>query len=146
METFTLFLFIHTLVTWMLIGIVWFVQVVHFPLYSYIKKGFHEYERSYLKRTGWLVGPLMLIEAISAIFLLSFASYTPIIQLAAVNLILLVLIWIMTFLFHMSEQGSLAIRFSKNMHEKLVSTNWGRTALWTLRGILILFILGEVWG
>ena len=40
---------VQLVVTWMLVGIVWFSQVVHYPLYKKIKEGFVEYERSHIR-------------------------------------------------------------------------------------------------
>lgn len=142
MDNFIITLYIHGLVTWMLIGMTWFVQVIHYPLYDYIKKGFHEYEKMHLKRTGWLIGPLMFIEVITAIFLVGFAPPGAISKLAAINLILLVFVWISTFLFQVCEHQNLSIRFSKKIHHQLLRTNWARTIIWTIRGVVILLIFG----
>lgn len=55
--------------TWVLIGIMWFSQVVHYPLYKKIKEGFVEYERSHIRRAALLLGPIMLVEAVTAFLL-----------------------------------------------------------------------------
>ena len=83
-------------VTWILIGIVWFTQVVHYPLYRKIKEGFVEYERSHIRRTALLLGPIMLFEAVTAFLLVSTATGGTLTMLAGVNLVLLILIWLST--------------------------------------------------
>lgn len=40
---------IQLVVTWMIVGIIWFLQVIHYPLYRKIKEGFVEYERAHIR-------------------------------------------------------------------------------------------------
>ena len=61
---------IHTFSTLYMTGLIWFVQVVHYPLKSSVgHEAFKEYQRLHVMKTGWVVGPPMLMEAASAIWL-----------------------------------------------------------------------------
>ena len=45
-------------------GLIWFVQVVHYPLAALVGAGeFRAYQAAHMARTGLVVGPPMLIEA-----------------------------------------------------------------------------------
>lgn len=123
-------------VTWILVGIMWFSQVVHYPLYKKIKEGFVEYERSHIKRSALLLGPLMVIEAVTAFLLVGEAPGGALTTLAGINLILLFLIWLSTFLFQVSFHQKLSVRFSPKILRNLITSNWVRTSLWTIKGFL----------
>ena len=128
-------------ITWIMIGIMWFSQVVHYPLYKKIKEGFVEYERSHIRRAALFIGPLMLTEAITAIFLIGIVPEGILTTLAGVNLILLVLIWLSTFLFQVTLHQKLSIRFSPRVLRNLITSNWIRTVLWTFKGIVTIYMI-----
>ena len=127
--------------TWVLIGIMWFSQVVHYPLYKKIKEGFVEYERSHIRRAALLLGPIMLIEAITAFLLVGSTPGGILTTLAGVNLVLLLLIWLSTFLFQISFHQKLSVRFSPKVLRNLITSNWIRTLLWTLKGGVTIFMI-----
>jgi hypothetical protein len=128
----------------------WFLQVVHYPLYRKIKEGFVEYERAHIKRAAFLIGPIMLIEIITAIFLIGVSTEGTLTKLAGANLILLILIWLSTFLFQLGQHQKLSVRFSHKVLEGLIYSNWIRTILWTFKGLVMvsfcyhLFHLGTI--
>ena len=139
----TLFL-IQFAATAMMTGIIWFVQVVHYPLFTKIpEEGFVRYEQSHTVRTGWVVAPLMLLELGTAIApLLSWSAGggfpIPSSPLYLVALGCLVLIWISTFLLQVPLHGILEKRHDHRAMLLLCSTNWIRTILWSVRlGLLI---------
>ncbi|MGE0197840.1 MAG: hypothetical protein AB7N99_03775 [Simkaniaceae bacterium] len=131
------FTLIQLLVTWVMAGMMWFAQVVHYPLYKKIKEGFVEYERSHIKRAALLIGPLMLVEAITAIILLGMTPSGRLSSLALANLILLALIWIFTFLFQVTQHQKLSVQFSQKSLQGLITSNWIRTLLWTVKGCVM---------
>lgn len=138
MLDFALASLVQLVLTWLLVGLTWFSQLVHFPLCLKIKEGFVEYERSYIKRAALLIGPIMLFEAISAIVLLRLAQAGIYSHLATTNLILLIALWLSVFVFQMGLHQKLSIRFSKKILGVLIATNWVRTILTTLKGFVML--------
>lgn len=141
---------IQLVVTWVVVGIMWFLQVVHYPLYRNIKEGFVEYERAHIRRAALLIGPIMLIEVITAILLIGVSTEGTLTKLAGANLILLILIWLSTFLFQLNQHQKLSVRFSLKIVQRLIRCNWIRTLLWTLKGLVMvsfcyhLFHLGTI--
>lgn len=127
--------------TWVMIGIMWFSQVVHYPLYKKIKEGFVEYERSHIRRAAILLGPIMVVEAITAILLVGAAPGGTLSTLAGANLTVLILIWLMTFLFQITLHQKPSIRFSPKILKNLITSNWIRTLLWTLKGLITIFMI-----
>ncbi|MBM4195260.1 MAG: hypothetical protein FJ202_12930 [Gemmatimonadetes bacterium] len=61
-------LLLHAAMTLFMVGVIWFVQVVHYPLFSRVgEAAFPEYGRHHVRRTGWVVGLPMLVELGAAI-------------------------------------------------------------------------------
>ena len=75
-------------------GVIWFVQVVHYPLFARVApESFTTYHAAHVRRTSWVVVGPMLLELLSAFVVLSKAEEgTPQI-LSAIGLTLLMLIW-----------------------------------------------------
>ena len=68
-----LLLLSHFAATLFMIGVIWFVQVVHYPLFA--KTGsadFRSYEQLHTSLTTWVVAPPMLVEGITALLLFWF--------------------------------------------------------------------------
>jgi hypothetical protein len=138
MEDLIIWALVQFAVTWTLIGASWYTQIIHYPLYKKIKEGFVEYERSHIRRTAFLFGPLMLLDAISAIILIG-VSEGVLTKLASINLIFLILTWLATFLFQVTQHQKLSIHFSKKILRNLIASNWIRTLILTAKGAVLLF-------
>ncbi len=141
MSTFVALVFIQLIFTWSMLGITLFSQIVHYPLYRQIKEGFVQYEKSHLRRAGALVGPVMLLEAVTAILLVGFSTQGPLARLAVINLILLIFIWLTTFLLSVYQHQRLSVRFSKQVLHELISSNWINAILWLAKGLVLTSIL-----
>ncbi len=52
-------LLLNLIVTWYMVGLIWLIQVVHYPLFANIPTAaFPDYERQHTHRTAWVViGP-----------------------------------------------------------------------------------------
>lgn len=121
-----------------MVGLIWFVQLVHYPLMAAVGDShFQGYEIEHQRRTSWVVGPVMIAE-----LGLSVASvlWPPVGDqwLMIVGLSLLALIWISTALLQVPAHRSLTTKFSEIVHRKLVLTNWIRTVAWTARALLLM--------
>jgi len=133
----------HLFATLFMTGLIWFVQIVHYPLMGKVGPDvFAEYEQHHQQLTTYVVMPMMLLEIGTAFLLLFFAAQTPaFVQLFWANAILLVLVWASTFFIQVPLHTQLNYGFATEAHQKLVTTNWIRTALWTLRAGLLLWVL-----
>lgn len=136
----TLFL-VQLAATLAMTGIIWFVQIVHYPLFARIPPdSFARYEAEHATRTGWVVGPLMCAELATAVFMLSSRtrptaiSYTAAMAGAA----LVGVIWLSTALIQVPLHNKLASGYNAHTIATLVATNWIRTLAWTARSALML--------
>lgn len=135
-------LFVHAATTLAMAGLIWFVQVVHYPLFATVgREGFSVYEQAHTRLTARVVAPLMLAEAASALWLAWSPPPGVPPALPIAGLILLAGIWISTFLLQVPRHRRLASGFSGPDHRSLVRSNWIRTVLWTARGCLALWLL-----
>lgn len=135
--------FVHAGATWFMVGLIWFVQVVHYPLMGAVPPhAFSAYSNAHQRRTTWVVGPPMLLEGGTALLL----GWTPRgafegKTLGWVGLALLTLIWVSTFAVQVPLHARLASGFDRAVWRRLVGTNWLRTIAWTVRGIIALLLL-----
>ena len=130
--------------TLFMVGLIWFVQIVHYPLMGQIGSAeFVAYETSHANRTSLVVMPVMLIEAITTVLLV--LRPPPDLEVAQlwIGLALLALIWLSTFLLQIPRHEQLTHGFDAKAHSFLVGSNWIRTIAWTLRGGLVLGWVGS---
>jgi hypothetical protein len=122
-------------------GVIWFVQIVHYPLFDKVGAGsFAAYEAWHATRTGWVVAPLMLIELATTLALLAPALRPPAVTAPSVWLAaaLLGLVWLSTALLQVPIHNRLALGYDPALVSRLVATNWIRTVAWTLRSAIVL--------
>lgn len=132
----------QVVVSCFLTGLIWLVQVVHYPLMSRVgPERFADYERLHAAWITPVVGPAMLVEAAVAALLLLQRPPTVPAWACWTGAGLVVAIWAVTFLISVPCHGVLAQGFDAAAHERLVATNWIRTVGWTLRAALAVWML-----
>jgi hypothetical protein len=140
-----LLLLVQAASTLYLVGLVWMVQRVHYPLYAQVGPSrFAAYERAHVHRITPVVAPAMLVEAASALALVWFPPASVPAALPWLGLVLVVLIWAATFALQVPRHTELQAGFDATSHRRLVRTNWIRTGLWSLRGVLVLAMMRAV--
>ena len=134
-----LILLIQFASTWTMVGVIWFVQVVHYPLFSRVgSSDYRGYMAWHMNLTGWVVIPPMLLEAITAVLLVFQAAPGDQRAAAWIGLALLGVVWGSTWLLQVPRHRQLAgAGFDDRTHAVLVATNWIRTIAWSLRGLLV---------
>lgn len=131
----------HLAATLYMTGLIWFVQVVHYPLFATIRQDeFSAYEQQHTKLTTWVVAPPMFIEAITAVLLFWFHPSGIVTWQLCVGLSLVVIIWLSTAFLQVPCHKLLSRGFEPAVHQRLVATNWIRTAAWSLRTLLVLWM------
>ena len=131
--------------TWAMTGLIWFVQIVHYPLFDRVGvAGFARYERDHSQLTTLVVGPLMLAEAFTAMWLVARppAGVPPLWTI--VGAVLLGVVWAATCFLSVPQHRALAGGFDARAYQRLVSTAWVRTVAWSLRGLLVLAMLWRI--
>lgn len=118
-------------------GIIWFVQVVHYPLFAEVgDPAWPAYHAQHTRRTGWVVAPLMIAELASAAILAADGTALAIsgVALAAVT-------WAATFGLAVPDHDRLEHRFDAATARRLVTAGWVRCAAWTAHAGVALALL-----
>ncbi len=129
-------LLFHTLITWALMGLLWNVQIVQYPMFLAVgRESFRLYHFGHCLRITPLVVPLMLVEAATAAWLLGQGERRGLF-LAALGL--MVVAWLSTFVYQVPIHGRLLQSgWSDPLIRRLIKTNWLRTLAWTGRAGLL---------
>ncbi len=126
-----------------LCGVIWTIQIVHYPFFHRVsREQFSSHMSTHKVQISLIVIPVMLLELGSSIWLSIFAEFYPLAHQA--GLLLVVLIWLHTFLVMVPLHENLSAGYSKLMANRLVKSNWGRTPLWSIKTLLGIWLLNEI--
>ena len=91
-------LLLQAAATLAMVGLIWFVQVVHYPLFGQVGRDeFAAYGRAHQALTSLVVIPLMLVEAFTAALLLWIRPEGVTVLAAIVGAVLFAVVWASTF-------------------------------------------------
>lgn len=137
-----LLLALHLLFTSAMAGLIWFVQVVHYPMFSNVGDShFAEYEAIHMRLTTKVVAPIMLPELLATIALLFIGLQDTHQAMAIACVALLVINWVSTACLQVPCHRTLSIGFDYAAHRRLVRTNWIRTSAWTIKSVLAVALI-----
>lgn len=132
---------LHAAATLVMVGVIWLVQLVHYPLLARLDALDLAAERAsharHVRRTGWVVAPPMLLELLGALWLLVERPSAVPFGEAALGAALVAARWSVTALEQAPLHRRLMRRRDRAAAARLVRTNWVRTALWNARGALV---------
>jgi hypothetical protein len=120
-------------------GLIWLIQLVHYPSFNYISKNeFNLFHAFHSQVITFVVGPIMLVELGTSLFLVLNQKLSLI---SCLNFLGLVLIWIATAFLSVPTHNKLGTAVNAESIAFLISTNWIRTVLWTMRSGLLIYSL-----
>ena len=138
-------LLLQVAATFSMVGLIWFVQIVHYPLMERVgREEFCKYEMDHQRLTSWVVVPLMTTELLSAVLLLWYRPSAIGSIVAWAGIVLLGSIWLVTFFVQVPQHTSLVVSYDAKVHRGLVKGNWYRTLAWTGRGLLVLWMIAQI--
>ena len=135
-------LVIGVVATWAMVGLIWMVQIVHYPMLAEMSAlspvtAAVDHQR----RISWVVGPLMATEGVTALMLLVDRPATMSVAEAWIAALLLGVALASTVLVQVPLHARLAAAHADDIATRLVVTNWVRTVAWTARGLLMVAVL-----
>ncbi len=134
--------YLHIVTTSMMIGLIWVVQLVHYPSFHFVDRNRYElFQDFHMRNISWIVFPIMSVELITGILLIQSPVFGHSNKLFFISMILLALIWFLTATLFISIHKNLSNGYNKNIIYRLVNLNWLRTILWSLR---MVFIFGSI--
>ena len=131
-------LLVNLVSTWTMVGVIWFVQIVHYPLLSVVPvESARETAVEHQRRTGWVVGAPMALEGVTTLLLLMMvpvgvAWFVP--WLAGIPLAVALG---GTIFLSVPRHERMAQRPDPDVGRELVSTNWVRTIAWSIRALIV---------
>lgn len=130
-------LVVHAAATWALVGLTWTVQLVHYPLFAQVGADtFRSYHARHIRQISWIVAPLMAVELGTAALLIVLGAREP---WLLGSLVPLAFIWLATWRVQIPLHNRLSVGFDAEVHRRLVTSNWWRTASWSIRGACMLY-------
>jgi hypothetical protein len=127
----------NAIATCVMVGVIWFVQVVHYPLLSQFGAAQStQVAREHQRRTGWVVGIPIAVEGVSTLVLLADRPAGVAIYLPWVGAILLAVALGSTVLLSVPLHSRMVAAHDDTVARKLVRTNWPRTIAWSARAIV----------
>lgn len=139
--------FFHVITTVAMTIVIWVVQVIIYPMFLYVSTSdFPMYHSVYSRRITMLVAPLMVVELCSGFGLFFFREHHHIVQYVSpfcliANCLVLAVIWFCTLFLHVPQHDYLSNGWHEETIRALIRTNRIRTALWTLRCALWVWII-----
>ena len=126
----------HLIFTSIMTGVIWVIQIVHYPSFHFIEKEFYTaFQKFHMNKISIIVIPIMLAELITGMMLfLDKSSKSPFL---IISFVILVLIWLITGVFFSKAHNELIAGYQELVVNQLVAMNWIRTLLWTLRLLLL---------
>ncbi|MEQ8241642.1 MAG: hypothetical protein RIA69_20685 [Cyclobacteriaceae bacterium] len=119
-------------------GLIWIVQLVHYPGFFKIgQEGYDAYQAFHMRSITWIVAPSMLAEALTTGLLLFYLKDLPLTGLYYISVILLLIIWINTAFFAVPAHNKLLSGYDAQAIGTLVSVNWWRTFAWSVKSLLL---------
>jgi hypothetical protein len=136
-----LVVWLHLVATVFLGGLIWVIQVVHYPLMDQVADDrFREFHARHTRLISWVVVPPMAIELATAGLLIWSCPPGVSPTLPAAGAALLAVVWLSTFGLQMPSHHRLGTGWDPGVHRRLVCTNWIRTWAWTLRSAIAVMI------
>ncbi len=137
---FTLVFSLHFASCLFMTGLIWLIQLVHYPSFHFIeRRRFKEFEEFHSRRITHIVLPIMALELITAAALVVFSFRGSGLQLSLGNAASVGAIWIFTLLVSARlHQQLLRGDYSAKKVDRLIQTNWVRTLLWTARSAALI--------
>jgi uncharacterized membrane protein len=102
----------HLTATLFMVGVIWFVQIVHYPLFDRVGPSvFTAYSDAHSRLTTYVVGPPMLLELSTGVLLLLFRPANVPAAVLWVGLALIAVIWLSTAFLQVPRHEILRIDF-----------------------------------
>ena len=132
----------HAAATWFLAGLIWTIQVVHYPLFAEVgTERFPTYEAAHSARITWVIVLPWALQGLTTAALL-LAPPGGVSRWLVLGLAVLAAIpVVVTVAYSVPAHTILGGGFDAAAHARLTGTNWLRTAAWTAHALLVVPLL-----
>lgn len=135
-------LLLNLVATFTMVGVIWFVQVVHYPLLAVVPvESASTVAVDHQRRTGWVVMLPMTIEGFTTLGLLKWVPEGVAWWVPWLNGVFLAVALGCTVLLSVPRHARMAAKPDASVGRELVLTNWPRTVAWSARGVVVALML-----
>ena len=128
--------------TLVMVGVIWFVQIVHYPLLSVVPvESASGVASEHQRRTGWVVMLPMTVEGFTTLALLKWVPNGVAWWVPWLNGVFLAVALGCTVFLSVPRHARMAAEPDEKVGHELVITNWPRTIAWTIRGVVLIAML-----
>lgn len=139
---------VHLIATTVMTGVIWFTQIVHYPLFARIPASVsptHAVENQ--SRTSYVVGAPMLVEGLCAIALFISPPGESSRVLPFIGGALLAVVLLSTIALQVPRHAELATELTQSEIEvtvqRLVRSNWIRSVGWSARTVIAAVLVSQ---
>lgn len=137
----------NTSATLVMVGVIWFVQHVHYPLLAtFTARTAPQVAVEHQRRTGHVVGVPMAVEGVSSLALLVWRPDGVSAALPWIGAVLLAVALGSTVLLSVPLHARMAAGTDLGVGRRLVVTNWPRTLAWSARGAVCIVMVVQAFG
>ncbi len=124
--------------SWGLFILIWLIQILHYPSFRYIDTAqFEDFHQHHTNMITLIVLPLMLCELVNVLWVTYKTGFSSIFLLLSA---IVLLIWLTTFLVSVPLHDKMSQFKNIEAIERLITTNWVRTILWTAKVVIVTFL------
>ena len=127
--------------TFFMVGLAWFVDVVHYPLFAAVGGDrFGGYHEQHSRRTTWVVLPVMSVELVTSVAL-AFEPPGGETALALGGAALAIATWVLTGAAAVPAHRALGRGFTDDALRRLRRADLVRALTWTAHGVVVVALL-----
>ncbi|MEN9745862.1 MAG: hypothetical protein RL729_334 [Actinomycetota bacterium] len=138
-------LVIHLAATLFMVGLIWTIHYVHYPLFAYVGEStYASFQAAHVERIGKLLFAPWLTEGITLIGVLALAflgRHKALRVPAVVNGAAMAVVLVISGFWSAPAHAKLADGFDKSVHDQLMTVNLIRAIAWTVCGICAIWIV-----
>ena len=142
-------LVIHLAATLFMVGLIWTIHYVHYPLFAYVGEStYASFQAAHVERIGKLLFVPWLTEGITllGILALAFLGGHKMLRIPSViNGLAMAVVLVISGFWSAPAHAKLADGFDKSIHDQLMTVNLIRTLAWTVCGICAVWIVLSTW-
>jgi len=138
-------LVIHLAATLFMVGLIWTIHYVHYPLFAYVGEStYASFQAAHVERIGKLLFVPWLTEGITLIGVLALAflgTHKVLRVPAVINGAAMAVVLVISGFWSAPAHAKLADGFDTSIHDQLMTVNLIRTLAWTVCGICAMWMV-----
>lgn len=142
---FRLIIVAHVCATFFMVGLIWTVHVLHYPLFKYVgDETYVEFQQAHVDRIGPLLFIPWLTEGVTLLAVLGTAFIGDRRDLrvpTAINAVAMAIVLVISGFWSAPAHGELSDGFDPDVHNRLMTANFVRTLAWTVCGAMAVWML-----